>query len=310
MFPLNAWGATIIGLLVAQNVEQSLSVMIHALPFNFYAIFSIILVLIIILVQKDFGPMAKAEQRASLEGKLIRDGAQPMISDDVTGIPPKEGVKTRAMNMMIPIFTMIVMMPIALYITGGGDLSSGSGSRSVLWAVSAAIFIATVLYLSQRTLNLKEISQFVIKGMSGLMPLVLILVLAFSLGKTCRIMGTGDYAANLAMVWLSPYFIPALIFITACLISFSTGTSWGTFAIMIPFIVPIALKMDLNLSLLLGAVLSGGVFGDHCSPISDTTIVASMASASDHIDHVKTQLPYALTAGGAALIFFILFAFV
>lgn len=308
LLPLNAWGATIIGLLIAQKVQEPLLVLIKAIPLNFYAITALLLVLIIILFQKDFGPMAKAERRALLEGKLLRDGAEPMISKEITNIPPKEGIESRAYNMIIPIVVMIAMMPLALYITGEGNIVKGSGSRSVLWAISASIIVAIIMYMSQRILSLKDISQLVVKGMAGLMPLVLILLLAFALGNTCRIMGTGEYTAQLASLWLSPKLIPALVFFTACLISFSTGTSWGTFAILIPFIVPMAAKMGVSLPLLLGAVLGGGVFGDHCSPISDTTIVSSMASASDHIDHVRTQLPYALTAGAVAFILFLVFA--
>jgi tetracycline resistance efflux pump len=309
LLPLNAWGAFILGLLIAQDVKDPLIVLIKAVPLNFYAIATLLLLLIIILTQKDFGPMAKAEKRALLEGKLIRDGAVPMMSAEITSIPPKKGIKVRAYNMIIPIGIMMLMMPVSLYITGEGNILKGSGSRSVLWAISTAILAAIIMYLVQRILSLKEISQLVIEGAAGLMPLILILVLAFALGNTCKVMGTGEYTAKLASFFLSPKLFPALIFFTSCIIAFSTGTSWGTFAIMTPFIVPLSTKMGISLPLLLGAVLGGGVFGDHCSPISDTTIVSSMASASDHIDHVRTQLPYALTAAVFAFMLFILFAF-
>jgi tetracycline resistance efflux pump len=308
MLPINAWGAYILGLLIIQDVESPLKMLIKAVPLNFYAIAAIILLLLIILFQKDFGPMAKAEKRALLEGKLIRDGAVPMISKEITSIPAKKGIKIRAYNMLIPIIVMMGMMPVALYITGEGNILNGSGSRSVLWAISAAILIAIIMYLIQRILSLKEISKLVVEGAAGLMPLILILVLAFALGNTCKIMGTGEYTAKLISFFLYPKLLPALVFFTTCVVAFSTGTSWGTFAIMTPFIVPLSAKMGISLPLLLGAVLGGGVFGDHCSPISDTTIVSSMASASDHIDHVRTQLPYALLAGSCAFILFILFA--
>jgi Na+/H+ antiporter NhaC len=132
------------------------------------------------------------------------------------------------------------------------------------------------------------------------------MTLAFSIGDTCRTLGTGEYVASVSSDFLSPAAIAPILFITSAFISFSTGTSWGTFAIMIPIAVPTALYMDVSLSLSIAAVLSGSVFGDHCSPISDTTIVSSMASACDHIDHVKTQIPYALSmAIGAALLFWI-----
>jgi Na+/H+ antiporter NhaC len=132
------------------------------------------------------------------------------------------------------------------------------------------------------------------------------MVLAFSIGDTCRTLGTGEYLASVSDNFLSIEFIAPVIFITSAFIAFSTGTSWGTFAIMIAIAVPTALFMDASLSLSIAAVLSGSVFGDHCSPISDTTIVSSMASACDHIDHVRTQIPYAISmAAGAAVLFWI-----
>jgi len=141
--------------------------------------------------------------------------------------------------------------------------------------------------------------------MGGLIPMGLLMVFAFTLGATCKTMGTGPYVAGLASATLHPALVIPLIFLIACFISFATGTSWGTFAIMMPIAVPLALSMDLNLALMVSAVMGGGVFGDHCSPVSDTTIVASMASACDHIDHVNTQLPYALTSAGIALVLYL-----
>ena len=309
MLPLNAWGAYVLGLLSEQGVERPIWVMVHALPRNFYAIFALLLVLTIVLTQRDYGPMAKAERRARVEGKVLRDGATPMVSTEVIAIERKDGVPPRAFNMLVPIATMIGMMPLGMYITGKGKITQGSGSTSVLWAVSAAVVVASLLYLVQRILSLAELSELILKGMAGLIPLAFIMVLAFAIGNTCQALGTGEYAAGVVSLWLSPWIIPLLLFLTACFISFSTGTSWGTFAILIPLGVPIARQMGIDLSLMVAAILSGGVFGDHCSPISDTTIVSSMASASDHIDHVQTQLPYALTAAAGAVVLFILFGF-
>ena len=137
----------------------------------------------------------------------------------------------------------------------------------------------------------------VFKGISSLMPLALLMMLAFAIGNVCKELGTGIYTAELTKEWLSPSFVPVIIFFVSSFIAFSTGTSWGTFAIMVAIGVPIAQTLGANVYLTIAAVLGGGVFGDHCSPISDTTIISSMASACDHIDHVKTQLPYALIAG-------------
>ena len=139
---------------------------------------------------------------------------------------------------------------------------------------------------------------------------MLVLVLAFAISTTVRALGTGEFLAQAAEARLPGGVIPALIFLLACVIAFSTGTSWGTFAIMIPIVIPMVELLDLHPALTLAAALGGGIFGDHCSPISDSTIVASMASATDHIDHVRTQLPYALIAAGIALTLFVIFGFV
>jgi tetracycline resistance efflux pump len=201
---------------------------------------------------------------------------------------------------------MIVMMPVSLLITGNGEITSGSGSTSVLWSVLTAIIIAGTISLAQKILTLKEVMDYTLKGISGLVPLAILMVLAFSIGDTCRTLGTGVYVASLSKDLLNPSVIAPIIFITSAFISFSTGTSWGTFAIMIPIAVPTAIYADASISLSIAAVLSGSVFGDHCSPISDTTIVSSMASACDHIDHVRTQLPYAISiAIVSALLFWL-----
>jgi len=323
LIPLNAWGAYIMGLIAAQGFANPFDVLVKAFPFNFYPMLAMAMVLFVILSQKDFGPMKKAETRARMTGKVIRDGAVPLISAEVVSMPKKEGVDARARNMLIPIIVMVAMMPLMLIYTGWNNVENineltflqkifqaigkGSGSTSVLYSVLTSIFIASFLYASQKIFSFKETIDLIFKGISGLIPLALLMMLAFAIGTVCKELGTGLYTAELSKAWLSPKFVPVIIFIVACFIAFSTGTSWGTFAIMIPIGVQMAVSLDANVYFTIAAALGGGVFGDHCSPISDTTIIASMASASDHIDHVKTQLPYALTAGVlTALIYLVL----
>ncbi|MCB0282066.1 MAG: sodium:solute symporter [Calditrichae bacterium] len=323
LIPLNAWGAYIMGLLLAQGVSEPLAVLIKAYPLNFYPILAMVAVILVIVLQKDFGPMKKAEERAQKEGKLLADGAQPMISNDVVSLTIKPGIKARAVNMIIPILIMVLMMPFGLIYSGWGSVTdahhlsfgekiftaigNGSGSTAVLWAVLASILVAAIMYRSQKIFKLNEIIELAFKGIGGLIPLALLMMLAFAIGKVSKDLGAGYYVAEITKEWLSPSFVPLILFLTSCFIAFSTGTSWGTFAIMIAIAIPMAQTMDVNLALAVAAVLGGGVFGDHCSPISDTTIISSMASASDHIDHVKTQLPYALTAGAiAALLYLVL----
>lgn len=309
LIPLNAWGAVVIGLLAAQGLDEPVAVFAKAMPYNFYAIFAVILVVIVILLDWNVGPMRTAEDRARKEGKVLREGAEPLVSTDVVEIPPKKGVVPRLLNMVVPVSMMVILIPIGLYITGEGNLLKGSGSTAVLWAVLGSIVVGSLLYWFQGILNSSELVDLFFKGVGGLMPMAVLMVLAFSLGSTCKTLGTGAYIASQAEGILNPSWVPVLAFLVSSFAAFSTGTSFGTFAIMVPIFVPMALSLDANLYASLAAVLGGGVFGDHCSPISDTTIIASMASASDHIDHVRTQLPYAFIAGGAAVAVYFLVGF-
>jgi len=310
LIPLNAWGAYVISLLIAQGVDQPVPLLVAALPLNFYAVLSLLQVFGVIVFGWNIGPMREAERRVAEEGKLLRDGAKPLVAEDVAMAPAKPGVPQRPVNMILPIVTMVLTVPIVLWMTGDGNIMRGSGSTAVLWGVIVGLLLATVLYRLQGIMNTQEATDQVIKGIQGLVPLVIVLSLAFAIGATTRALGTGNYVAQLAQATLPTVFVPAIVFLLACFIAFSTGTSWGTFAIMVPIVMPMVGLLGLHPALTLGAALGGGIFGDHCSPISDTTIVASMAAASDHIDHVRTQLPYALLAAAGATVLFVVFAIV
>ncbi len=309
LIPLNAWGAYVISLLVAQGVASPTTLLVAALPLNFYAIGAIGLAVIVVITGWDVGPMREAERRVAEEGKLLRDGAEPMVAAEVAQSQAKEGIPRRAINMVLPIVTMVSAVPIVLYVTGGGNIMEGSGSEAVLWGVIIGLTVGAVLYLAQGIMTLRELSEQTVKGIQGLVPLVIVLSLAFTIGATTIPLGTGRYVAQLVQGTIDPSIVPALVFLLACFIAFSTGTSWGTFAIMIPIVIPMVEVLELHPALTLAAALGGGIFGDHCSPISDSTVVASMASATDHIDHVRTQLPYALIAASAALVLFLVFGF-
>jgi Na+/H+ antiporter NhaC len=204
---------------------------------------------------------------------------------------------------------MVVTVFFVLYATGDGNMMRGDGSKAILWGVIVGLLLAAMIYRLQGIMTLPELSDSLVEGIKGLTPLVVILALAFTISSTTRALGTGEFVAGAAQAALHPGFVPALIFCLGCFVAFSTGTSWGTFAIMIPIVLPMARILDLNVPLALGAAMGGGIFGDHCSPISDSTIVASMASATDHIEHVRTQLPYALAAAAGALVLFLIFGF-
>jgi Na+/H+ antiporter NhaC len=205
---------------------------------------------------------------------------------------------------------MVATVPFVLWLTGDGNILEGSGADAVLWGVIVGLALATVMYRVQGVMTIKEATDNLIKGIQGLTPLVIVLALAFAISATQSALGTGQFLAQAADSALHPGLIPAIVFVLACLMAFSTGTSWGTFAIMIPIVVPMFELLDIHPGLTLAAALGGGIFGDHCSPISDSTIVASMAAATDHIDHVRTQLPYALIAASGALVLFLVAGFI
>jgi Na+/H+ antiporter NhaC len=309
LIPLNAWGAYIITILAAQEVANPVALLVSALPLNFYALCALILVFTVIFTGWNIGPMREAERRVIEEGKVLRDGAEPMMSTDVAMAPAKEGVQKRAFNMLAPIIVMVATVPAVLWLTGDGNIMDGSGSRAVLWGVIVGLMTGAVLYKAQGIMTIAELSENIIKGIQGLVPLAIVLSLAFAIGATTRSLGTGVFVAQAAQATVNPGFVPAIVFLLACFIAFSTGTSWGTFAIMIPIVIPMVDLIGLHPGLALAAALGGGIFGDHCSPISDSTIVASMAAATDHIDHVRTQLPYSLTAASAATVLFLIFGF-
>jgi Na+/H+ antiporter NhaC len=302
LIPLNAWGAYNLGILQGLGVEDPLGVFIQAIALNFYAIAAVLLALVTILFGFDIGPMKKAEARTR-NGELLWPDSTPMIDEGILSPPPNDRIPPEARNMVIPIAVMVAMMPVGLLITGDGSMIRGSGSTSVVWAGLSGLAAAWLLLLPRR-FTIHELMDVTLKGAGGLVPLALILFLALSLKDVTNEMGTGIYVAQVTSGLLPPGVFLPLIFLVASGIAFSTGTSWGTFAIMLPIAVPAASALGLPLAPFVAASLSGGIFGDHCSPISDTTIISSMAAATDHIDHVRTQLPYALIGGLVAVVAF------
>jgi Na+/H+ antiporter NhaC len=331
LLPINGWGATVLGLLGAQaaagNLGDSgaLSVFLLAVPLNFYAILAVTLVFIVCLTGWDFGPMKKAEHRARTEGKLLRDGAMPVVDTEVIAIEPKEGIPPRLRNMMLPLGAMLFMVPAGIVITGINGvrdaeiaspglmdyLNQASGSLAVLWGVLFGVAVACVILMLQRAFPVKELVDLSFKGAGGMMPLATIMMLAFAIGMTCNMLGTGVWVAKVTEPYLSASLIAPVVFIVSGFIAFATGTSWGTFSIMMPLAVPLAASFNgqdpgaVSIPLVVSAVLGGGVFGDHCSPISDTTVVSSMAACSDHVDHVRTQMPYALLVAAVTVVLYL-----
>jgi tetracycline resistance efflux pump len=305
LVPLNAWGAYNLGILQGLGVEDALGVFMRSIPLNFYPLSAVLLALVTVLTGLDVGPMRRAEDRTR-RGEIHWPQATPMIEEGILSPPRKEGVEPRAADMIVPILVMVVVVPLGLLATGDGVLTRGDGSTSVLWAVLAGVAAGWLLLLARRSFTVRELTEVGLKGAGGLVPLALVLLLALALKDVATELGTGPYLARVIGGTFAPVVFLPLVFVVASGIAFATGTSWGTFAIMLPIAVPAADALGLPLSPFVAASLSGGIFGDHCSPISDTTIISSMAAATDHIDHVRTQLPYALAAGVIAAVGFVL----
>ncbi len=317
----------------AINVNvNAYSIFIKSIPYTFYNLFALALVFFVSAKGKDFGPMYKAEVRARKEGKVLRDGAEPLANLTDSGIQAEEGTPLKKRNAVIPILTLVIVSFVGLWYNGYGyalgDIpglkwytwtgireSFGYADASVvlIWGAIVASIVAGILGLSQKILNLRETFETWVQGSKSLLITAIILVLAWSLGSVTGDVGTADYLVGALSDTLNPNLLPIFVFLISCIVAFATGTSWGTMAIVIPLAVPLAnafVNVDpANSPLILAtltSVLSGSIFGDHCSPISDTTVMSSMASAADHIDHVKTQIPYALTGAGFTILGYLL----
>jgi len=298
--------------------EDAYSVFLHSIPYFFYSIIALFFALFITLTGRDFGPMLHAERRSRYEGKLIRDGAE--ISKDLTDSEILDMDKpARWYNGIIPVVTVLVVACFGLYYTGVqnlreageityklGDIIGNSDSYAALiWASFSGCLVGIIMTVSQRIMKLKEALDAWFHGLKSMLLAVVILILAWSIGMVTEELNTADYLVQVLREVLDPRWIPVLTFIIAALVAFATGTSWGTMAILMPIVIPLGYTLGVDAGLevaqkttilygTVSSVLAGAVFGDHCSPISDTTILSSMASACDHIDHVRTQLPYAL----------------
>ena len=306
LIPLNAWGAYILGLLNEQGIEDPLRLFVSSIPYNVYALAAVGLAAFVAVTGWAFGPMKRAEARAE-RGERFAPGAAPDVDESALVPAPLGKIPPRTLNMLLPLGVMVVAMPLGLLVTGDGNLLDGSGSTSVLWAVLAGLLVAWVLMLAQRGMSVEELTTTGLKGAGGMLGMAFVLLLALALGSVTRDLGAGLYVAGgISGSGMGPSLLLPLVFLTGAFVAFSTGTSWGTFAIMIPIAVPAAAALGLPLAPFLAASLAGGIFGDHASPISDTTIVSSLAAATDHISHVRTQLPYALLAGGVSIVGFAL----
>ncbi|MBU1658516.1 sodium:proton antiporter [bacterium] len=291
---LNGWGALLLGLISTQITLGNMSgngvdILIDSVIYNFYAMSALLVTFVSVWFNINIGAMKNAKHT-----HLKSQGLN--------------GKRASMFYMILPLVLMVVLVFVFLYVTGDGNILKGSGSSAIFYTMAATLVFTLLYFVGSSNMNYSTWQSTSIKGAIKLVPVALILLFAFSIGKVTSDLKAGMYLASLASNTLSVYLLAGVIFILSSLISFSTGTSWGTFSIMIPVAVPMAVGMDANVALCIGAVISGGVFGDHCSPISDTTIISSMASGCDVAEHVKTQLPYALISGIIAFVLFLVFS--
>ena len=301
---LNGWGAYVLALLNNYELGQSsVSILWGSVAFNFYAIIALLMVVYTVVTDRVHGPMKTAElalhSKTSQKSTSKESLSQAILQESM--VPA-----TKARYMLVPLLTMILGMFFFMYWSGEGDITQGDGSKSVLYATCLGLTVSYFLLRFSKRFEHQQLVEIGFKGIAELLPLVTIVLLSLTLGASLKELGTGYFIAGIVGEYLPLMLVVPMLFIAGAVISFSTGTSWGTFAILIPIGVPLIQALGLPPSLVIAAILGGGIFGDHCSPISDTTCVSAIASGCDLLEHVKTQMPYALFGGALTLVAYVI----
>ena len=306
--PVSSWAASVISSIGETGVDDALGMFMSSIPFNFYALLTIITIIYFSISSKEIGRMADPD----LVKTSINESADVARDMDISS-------KGTVLDLVIPILSLIVFTVLSMLYTGGlftSDitLSAAFGGASVnmslVYGAFLGIIVAFIMYIPRKLITFKGFMEAFGLGVKSMIPAIMILILAWSIGGVCSgdYLNTGAFIGDLMVTYdISYSFLPAIVFVVAGFLAFSTGTAWGTFGILLPILVPIVINMNQveYLPLILGAIFSGSVLGDHCSPISDTTILSSAGSGCDHIVHVSTQIPYALTVASASLVGFI-----
>ncbi len=309
LFPLSGWLAALTGYLTSGGVAEdvAISTLLQSIFLNFYCILAVVGTLAVALFNINIGPMKKAEARAAETGELDEPGHGSAAAADAG---PLSNVKPRAANMFVPMSVLIVTILAVLTITGNGNPTQGAGMQSLLWGCILAVLVMCVMCVAQKIFTVEKVISEMFKGMGSMLSVAAILLFGFTMGSLVKSLDTGNYLTSVFVGILSPALLPALSFLLCMLLSFSTGTSMGTMAIMSVICCPMAINMGINIPLVAGAVFGGSIFGDHCSPISDTTIMSCATSGCDIIDHVKTQIPYAAIYAAVSLVLYVILGFV
>jgi Na+/H+ antiporter NhaC len=298
--------------------EQAYAVFLHSIPYSFYPILAVIFVLAVAWTGLDYGPMYKAELRAR-RGQVAPVATQDLPAMQGEDLEPKPNIPLRAVNAFIPLAVLIISLLAGLYITGEGEtltdiIGSADAYKAMMWASFAGAITAGVMTVAQGILSAHETVDAWYGGVRAMLFAMIVLILAWSLSDVTAVLNTAGYLVTILADTLPVWMVPAAVFILSAITAFTTGTSWGTMGILMPLVVPLTwavmsfngMTSAADMHLLYSAVacnLAGAVWGDHCSPISDTTVLSSMASGCDHIEHVRTQMPYAVLVGAVGLLF-------
>ncbi|MEW9123846.1 MAG: Na+/H+ antiporter NhaC family protein [Thermotaleaceae bacterium] len=313
--PISSYGPFIAGLIATQLAAASIagnewSIYIQMFPFNLYGIFAMATVLIVAVAGLDIGPMYREEKRARETGKLLPDGASPLVPEVKVKFP--EAYNLTIKNFVIPMVTLFVCIFTTIFWSGDigangirGAFIKGNITLAISMGFMSGSIAAGAVGVSTGLFKFTEGVNGFVTGMAELIMVPFILVMAWSMGGITGAMGVGAFLSGVVQDYLVGGLVPGLIFLFGALISFATGSSWGVWAIMMPIAVPMAVSFDIPIPFIIGAVIGGGLFGDQCSPISDTTIMSSTGAACDHIVHVSTQLVYGIAVGSASFLGFL-----
>ena len=309
LIPFIGWGIFIHGLIRKEfdaigNTASEWYTFIEVIPFQFYALCALLMVPLVAFLRFEFSEMYKAEKRTVETGQPYWPGAK--LSGDSMDVDKES--KGRASFIVIPLIVLFLCF-VGILVPLGFPAKPAPGSM-LRTALCVGYFLAAisciVLMVATKAKTPGESYDMYMRGVKEIVFILLILVLAWSLGAVCKKVGTAAYIVGLAQGNVPGWMVPAILFVTGAIISFATGSSWGAFAILIPLAVPMSVGLNAPMLVCIGSVLSGGLFGDHCSPISDTTILSSMGAGCDHLDHVKTQLPYAFTVAIASFVGYVI----
>lgn len=297
LIPFGGWGAFCAGLLSAGGVENSMTVLMETIPLNFFCLIVVFSIPLIALTGKDFGPMKKAELLAQTDPNYYGDADE---TEDVRA----EAKQSGAHNLLLPIGVLITMIIVFMFVTGDGSFLGGDGSAALLYANIIASVFTIALFVRQKLMTFKDAMNYFITGAGRMMPMILLLMLAFTFSSQLKVLGTAAYLSNILLGSIPASAFIVMVFILAMVLSFATGTSMGTMSIMIPLLMPSAIAMEANVPLVAAAIMGGAVFGDQSSPISDTTILSCSALGCDPLKHTQTQLPYTLAASAISIVLY------